>query len=145
MKGYFHMIPDPSALSVMTLFSDLNSGELEKIASMMNSVQLLEGEVFFEACTPCDNFFIVLSGNHMVSFSDGRAVTLNAPGDFIGLDAVEKDGLYRCSATALTRGEVFSLKTELFNELADTDPGLYSRICFGFKNAADEKFGFLKT
>jgi len=135
---------EPHILSAMTIFADLRPGEIQKIISIMESVPVIEGETFFSIDNSAETFFIVASGNYMIHYREGQSIILNEAGDFIGLDAVLVENRYICSGIALTQGELFAIKKDLFYDFLEREPSLGKKLQLKFLHYTDEKFKLIK-
>ena len=58
---------DNHIIRSMDIFEDLKDDELGQIASLMHPMRLAEGEVFMKRGDPAQTFYVVVSGNYMIS------------------------------------------------------------------------------
>lgn len=122
------MHTETQILKSMDLFMDLKPDELEKVASLMHPTRVTEGEILSEIGRPAYNFYVVLSGNYLLSFDDGRAVTLHEAGDVIGWATLAGGATYIGTGTALTNGEVLTMKSEDFLQLLQGESELGDKL-----------------
>jgi len=122
------MSTDIQTLKSLDLFADLSFGELEKIASLMHMMKVTEGEVLTRKGESARTFFIVLSGNFMLSFKKERSFTLHNKGNIIGWSTVVTPFQYRGTAIALTDGLVLSMPGQEFLRLIQSDSALGDKI-----------------
>ena len=115
------MAVDTKRLRNIPLFEDMDEEALDKISSMMHLLKVEEGEVLTQKGEGAHSFYVILSGNYMVSFNDGRAITLHKKGQIVGWSSVVSPFKYTGTATALTRGEVYSMSSEDFRQLLQGD------------------------
>lgn len=111
------MTVDPKALYDMPLFGDMDSNALEKISLLMNYMKVQEGERLTEKGQNSHTFYVILSGNYMISFNEDRAVTLHQKGQIMGWSSVVTPFRYTGTVTALTNGEVLCLPAAALQEL----------------------------
>ena len=116
-----------NTLKSIPLFDDLNSDELEILCPIVHQVMVGEGELLTERGMAAHTLYINLSGNVMVSYKGGRAITLHNKGDLVGLSVGIVPSVYKGSAVALTEGELLSISRQDLvdllqghNELGDT-------------------------
>ena len=111
------MAVNPKTFYDMPLFRDMDADALGKISSLMNYMKVQEGELLTQNGQNAHTFYVILSGNFMISFNDDRAFTLHERGQIIGWSSVVAPFRYTGTAVALTRGEVLSLSAASFREL----------------------------
>jgi len=122
------MTVDIGLIESLDIFAELKHAEIEQIASLMHKTTVTEGEVIARRGDSANTCFIVLSGNFMISFNKGRAITLHNKGDVMGCSAVVAPFNYTGTATALTNGEVLSMPGQDFLSLIKSDPALSDKI-----------------
>ncbi len=103
-------------IQTLDLFKCLHEEEIKNIAGLITPLQVAEGEELARAETLARDFFIILSGNFMVSFTNGRAITLHKKGEIMGWSTLISPFYYTGTLTALTKGEVLSMSA---NDLMD--------------------------
>lgn len=111
------MAVDPKTLYDIPLFGDMDSSALEKISLLMNYMKVQEGELLTQKGQGSHTFYVILSGNFMISFNEGRAFTLHEKGQIMGWSSVVIPFRYTGTALALTPGEVLCLSATAFQEL----------------------------
>jgi CRP-like cAMP-binding protein len=136
------MSTDIQTLKSLDLFADLNFGELEKIASLMHMMKVTEGEVLTRKGEPARTFFIVLSGNFMLSFKKERSFTLHNKGNIIGWSTVVTPFQYRGTAIALTDGLVLSMPGQEFLRLIQSDSALGDKIMRKINKIVSERMPY---
>jgi CRP-like cAMP-binding protein len=115
-------------LESLELFADLSSQELGKIAANMNRMRVKEGEELFRRNRPAHTFYVILSGHFLVSFQEGRALTLHRRGDIMGWSTVVTPFRYTATGTALRDGEVLTISGDTFLDLIRGDSPLGDRL-----------------
>ena len=136
------MSTDIQTLKSLDLFADLNFGELEKIASLMHMMKVTEGEILTRKGEPARTFFIVLSGNFMLSFKKERSFTLHNKGNVIGWSTVVTPFQYRGTAIALTDGLVLSMPGQEFLRLIQSDSALGDKIMRKINKIVSERMPY---
>lgn len=111
------MAVNPKTLYDMPLFGDMDADALGKISSLMNYMKVQEGELLTQKGQGAHTFYVILSGNFLVSYNDDRAFTLHERGQIMGWSSVVTPFRYTGTAMALTRGEVLCLSAASFREL----------------------------
>lgn len=122
------MSTDIQTLKSLDLVADLNFDELEQIAPLMHLMKVTEGEVLTRKGEPARTFFIILSGNFMLSFKDERSFTLHNKGNIIGWSTVVTPFRYKGTTTALTDGLVLSMSGQEFLSLIQSNSALGDKI-----------------
>jgi CRP-like cAMP-binding protein len=122
------MAIESKVLHDMPLFEDMDEDALHKISQLMNYTMVQEGEVLTQKGEGAQSFYVILTGNYMVSFDDGRAFTLHEKGQIIGWSSIVSPFKYTGTAVALTRGEVFSMSSEDFRLLLQEDARISEKL-----------------
>ncbi len=121
----------PASLELLRsieLFSTFTQEELEKIAPLVNPMKVMEGEILARRGYRARTFFIVIKGNFMLSFENGKAITLHNKGDIMGWSTLVAPFQYRGTVIALTKGEVLTLPGQEFYLLLQSESVLSSKI-----------------
>ncbi len=122
------MPTDIDTLRSLDLFSELGDTELETVAALFHPLWVKEGEILIRRGETASAFFIVMEGNFMISFKEGRAITLHRKGDVIGWSAVVTPFRYTGTAVALTDGRVLTMAGDEFSRLIQSDAALGDKI-----------------
>lgn len=122
------MAVEPKVLQNIPLFDDMDEEALYKISRMMHLATVQEGEILTQKGEGAHTFYVVLSGNYMVSFHEDRAITLHEKGQIIGWSSVVSPFKYTGTAVALTRGEILSMSSEEFRRLLQEDAQVSEKL-----------------
>jgi CRP-like cAMP-binding protein len=122
------MPASPELLKSIEMFSAFTQEELEKIAPLVQPMKVMEGEILAKRCYRARTFFIVIKGDFMISFENGKAITLHNKGDIMGWSTLIAPFEYRGTVVALTNGEVLTLPGQEFYLLLQSDSALSSKI-----------------
>src|ERR1700742_91472 len=119
-------------LKMNPMFSDLGTDELQRIAGLCHTQQLVAGETLFQKGDPGDALYGVRRGQIRIETgaSDGSRLTLNfmGSGDLFGEVAV-LDGQNRTAdATAGEASELFVLRREDFLSHLEREPKVAIKI-----------------
>ncbi len=139
------MPTDPMALESMDLFAELKPAELEQVQSIAHPVQVAEAEILTRIDAPARNFFIVLSGNFMIAFQEGRAITLHDKGKIMGWSTVFSPFRYKGTTVALTDSEVVSIPGDKFLSLIQSNDTLGNKIMKKINAIASERMFFVQS
>jgi CRP-like cAMP-binding protein len=137
------MSTDIQTLKSLDLFADLNFGELEQIAPLMHLMKVTEGEVLTRRGEPARTFFIILSGNFMLSFNEERSFTLHNKGNIIGLSTVVTPFRYTATAVALTDGLVLLMQGQEFLRLVQSNSALGDTIMRKINEIVSERMPYM--
>ncbi|MDL2123997.1 MAG: cyclic nucleotide-binding domain-containing protein [Deltaproteobacteria bacterium] len=137
------MSTDIQTLKSLDLFADLNFGELEQIAPLMHLMKVAEGEVLTRKGEPACTFFIILSGNFMLSFNEERSFTLHNKGNIIGLSTVVIPFRYTGTAVALTDGLVLLMQGQEFLRLIQSNSALGDKIMRKINKIVSERMPYM--
>lgn len=137
------MSTDIQTLKSLDLFADLNFDELEQIAPLMHLMKVAEGEVLTRRGEPARTFFIILSGNFMLSFNEERSFTLHNKGNIIGLSTVVTPFRYTGTAVALTDGLVLLMQGQEFLRLIQSNSALGDKIMRKINKIVSERMPYM--
>ena len=84
------------------IFAELDLTALKLLSAMAEERHTREGEEVIRVGSPARTLYILQEGNLMVSFPDGRAITLHKPGRVVGWSALMSPTHYTASVTCLT-------------------------------------------
>ena len=132
-------------LESLDLFATLNPEELEQIRALIQRQKVVESQVLVKKGDPAAFFFINLSGNFMISFDEGRAITLHHKGDIMGWSAVFTPFRYKGTIVALTDGEVLTIPGEDFLRLILSNAALSDKVMKKINQVAADRMSFVKA
>lgn len=116
------------SLSLVPLFRQLDTSELEHLAELVEQVPVKAGETIFHEHDPGDALYVVDSGavRIWVRDEDVQEVTLSElkPGDFFGELAVLDNGERSSNATAIVDSALHRLRSEVFSEFLLQHPSI---------------------
>lgn len=115
------MSVDAKKLEGIPLFNDMDTDALDKVSRLMHYMTVQEGEILTQKGESAHTFYVILSGNFMISFDEGRAITIHEKGHIMGWSTVVTPFKYTGTAVALTRGEVLAMSRQHFQELLQSD------------------------
>ena len=138
------MYLDTQNIHEIDLFRDLTSNELDKILSFIHPVKIFEGERLIREGDTSQILYIIISGNYLVYFKDGRSFTLHNKGDMIGWSTIASPFRYHESAVALTDGEAITIPIEDFLYLMQSDSDLGNKITKKVTEAIRQRRAFVK-
>ena len=138
------MSVDKSLLQTLDIFEEFEDEELDEIAPLMQFWKVMEGETIMKMGEPAQTFFIVLKGNYLVYFKNGRAFTLHEKGSIMGWSTVVTPFTYKGTAIALTDGEVLAMRGQDFNSILQSNASLTEKIMYKINEVADERIKYYK-
>ena len=137
------MSTDIRSLKSLDFFVNLNFGELEQIAPLIHLTKVTEGEVLTRKGETARTFFIVLSGNFMLSFKEERSFTLHNKGNIIGWSTLVTPFRYKGTAIALTDGMVLSMPGQEFLRLIQSNSELAGKIMQKINKIISERIPYV--
>jgi CRP-like cAMP-binding protein len=132
----------------MPIFDELSSQKLDQLATWLQPESLKAGEVLFHEGDQANKFYIVESGEVIISrLVDGEQVELSrrAPGEYFGEIALLQDRPRTATITAAVDTHLLSLEADQFMELTSQFMQLGTTISrtstrrLSFVKAADQK------
>ncbi len=139
------MPTDTITLESIDLFDALKPEELKQVQSIACPVQVDEAEILTRIDAPSRTFFIILSGNFMISFKGGRAITLHDKGKIMGWSTVFTPFRYKGTTIALTEGEVLSIPGDKLLNLIQSNAALGNKIMKKINTIASERMFFAQN
>jgi len=137
------MVVSTTTLNDIPLFEDLDEGALQTISSMMHLVKVEEGEVLAQRGEPAHSFYVILSGNYLVSFAGGRSFTLHEKGQIVGWSSIVTPFKYTATAVALTHGQALSMSSEDFRQLLQEDPRISEKLMLKISAIISQRMPFV--
>jgi len=137
------MAVEPKVLYGIPLFEDMDEETLHKISQLMHHTIIQEAEVLTQKGEGAHSFYIILSGNYMVSFDQGRAFTLHEKGQIIGWSSIVTPFKYTGTAVALTRGEALSMSSEDFRVLLQEDARISEKLMLKISAIISERMPYV--
>jgi CRP-like cAMP-binding protein len=119
---------DWQEIKQLEIFEDLSPAKWDKLHPLLHPVSILEGEELFREGDRAHTFYIILSGHFMIHYRDGRAVTIDRPGDVIGWSTVVRPFRYTATVTSLTRSDLLSIPGERFFAFLQSDAETGERL-----------------
>lgn len=115
--------PKIEILKSIPLFSGLAGGELERIARLLDEVDVPAGKVLMRQGELGAEMFIVVSGRFTIE-RDGRTIAERGPGDSLGEIALLSEGPRTATVTAAEPGRLFVVGHRQFHSLMDLSPAI---------------------
>ena len=127
-----------------TIFSSLAPADFERLGSLMDKQEILEGETLATKKERATRFFILSSGTLLIAMEDGKSAVMDRPGDFIGMELLSSKGEYINTVIALENGEVLAIKRDDFLDLIQEDSPLAETIMRHWNSFLEENFSFVE-
>lgn len=119
---------DLQNITELDIFKELSPDEVEMLLPIVHPVKIFEGERLIREGDVAQIFYVVISGNYLIYFKDGRAFTLNRKGDIIGWSTIASPFTYHENAVALTDGEALTIPLEDFLHLIQSNSNLSNKL-----------------
>lgn len=119
---------DVPMLEPLDFFKDLNLGELNEFASLLNPRTVKAGEAIIQKGTPALTLYFIISGKYELSFEDGRSITLDKKGEVMGWSSVVAPFHYTGTVKALTGGDVLYISGRDFFQLIQANNVLGEKV-----------------
>lgn len=125
----------PRYLSVLPLFSDLSTGELEKVATGCELRRLARGNVIFRVGDPCEEFHVTVTGQiklYVLSPNgQEKVIEVIGPGGSFGEALMFTNNPYIINGQALTRTLLLTVKKSAVIEEVERDARFAMRMLAG--------------
>jgi CRP-like cAMP-binding protein len=117
-------------LSGVSLFSACSRGELGRIASLVDQLEVPEGKVLAREGDPGWEFFVVCEGKAKAT-KGGRKVASFGRGSFFGEMSLLDDGPRSATVTAETDMQLLVLSSRSFSSLISENPAVSRKLLRG--------------
>ena len=114
-------------ISHVPLFANCSKGDLRKIASLADELDLPEGKVLIREGDRGREFFVLVEGRVDVS-AKGRTVNTLQDGDFVGEMALVSDAPRNATVTALTPLRLLVITDRDFRGLLHDSPSIQLKV-----------------
>lgn len=122
------MFNEINILRTMPIFKNIEIGKLEKIFNLLHLVKVKKGDVLIKEDDIARNFYILLSGQYKITFKNGKHITLDKKGEFLGWATIIAAPKYLGTGVALTDGDAFKLTRQDFMDLLISDAEIGNQI-----------------
>jgi CRP-like cAMP-binding protein len=122
------MSTDVTTLKEIDFFAEIELPDLQQVADRLHPMSVVEGEVLTRRGDLAHTFFIVLEGQFMIYFKQGRALTLHHRGEVIGWSTMVSPFTYTGTAVALTDAMVLSAPGDEMLRLIQANAALGEKI-----------------
>lgn len=127
-----------------SVFNSLELSDLRRLGSLMEPLDVHEGETLATMGEEAARFFILASGTLLVAMDGGKALVMEQPGDFIAMQILSSNGEYSSTVTALEPGRVFALNKTDFIDLIQEDSPMADLIMNEWNIFLEESVPFLE-
>jgi CRP/FNR family transcriptional regulator, cyclic AMP receptor protein len=114
-------------LKTVPLFAGLNAREIDRVARLMDEVDVKRGKVLTREGRSGGEFFIVAAGEVEVRRAGRRLTTLGA-GDFLGEIALIDKGPRTATATTTADSRLLVLARREFHSMLGSNPKVEAKI-----------------
>ena len=131
-------------LEESAVFSCMTSEGRQILADIATKRRVQEGEILAQAGETASFFFILGAGSLLLSMTEGRGIVLKTPGDFIAMDLLSANGVYKSTVTALCDGFVYVLVREAFLGIIREDSADAGEVVRAWRNYLEQTAPFVK-
>ena len=131
-------------LEESAVFSRMTTEGKQRLAGTATKRRIQEGEVLAQAGEPASFFFVTGSGTLLLSMAEERALVLKTPGDFIAMELLSDEGVYKSTVTALCDGFVYVLDRGTFLEMIREDSADAGEVVRAWRNYLEQTAPFVK-
>lgn len=127
------------------VFGSLDEDSAATLANLFDKWDIHPGEVLTNANDTAHTFFLLGKGTVLLAMEDGKAVVLDASGDFMGLELLSVKGKYKTSLSVLEEGCVFAVSRQDFLDIIQEDSVMAETIMAAWQEYLDAKAPFAKN
>jgi glutaminase len=126
------------------IFSEMDLTELKLLSAMAEEKHAREGEELIIAGSPARTLYILQEGGLMITFPDGRAVTLHKPGRVVGWSALVSPTHYTASVTCLTDSTLIAFPGSELLRLVQRNVAFGTKIMRKISEVLSRRLPFLQ-
>ena len=134
-----------AVLNKSIIFSPLETMDLDRLVPLFQKWTLHTGDVLTTSGNRAQYFFLLEKGSLLLAMEEGKAVILNAPGDFAAMEMLSRKGQCISTITALEEGIAWALPREDFLSFIQEDTPAAAAVMAGWQSFLDQKAHFAKT
>lgn len=127
------------------VFSCLDEDALGRLAGLFEGWEIHPGDTLACAGDTANTFFLLGQGMVLLEMEEGKALVVDEPGSFIGLELLSSRGIYKTTAIVLERGRVFAVSRQSFIELIQEDSDAAAAIMESWQLFIEEAAPFAKN
>ncbi|GAG85701.1 unnamed protein product, partial [marine sediment metagenome] len=101
-------------LTESKVFGSLDGDSIQRLAGLFDQWETHIGDTLTTANDTAHTFFLLEKGRVLLAMDEGRAVVLESPGDFIGLELMSAKGVYKTTLSVLEKGRVHAIPRQDF-------------------------------
>lgn len=132
-------------LNKSKVFGSLDRESVSSLESLFDQWRIHPGDILANAGDTAHTFFLLGKGTILVAMEEGRAVVLDSPGDFIGLELLSARGIYKADVSVLEEGIVFAVPRQEFIELIQQDSDMAETIMSEWQDFLESRAPFAKN
>lgn len=127
------------------VFGLLDEDSVTRLAGLFDQWTIHPGDVLTNAGDTAHTFFLLGKGTVLLAMEGGKAIVLDAPGDFMGLELLSAKGIYKTSLSVLEEGSVFAISRQGFMDLIQEDSAMAETIMDAWQDYLETKAPFAKN
>ena len=127
-----------------TIFSSLDSDDLKYLGSLMEPLDVHEGETLANRGEEAARVFVLASGTLLIAMDGGKALVMEHPGDFIAMELLSSRGKYTSTVKALEKGRVFAIQRTDFIALIQEDSPMAEQIMYQWRVFLEDTAPFVE-
>ena len=131
-------------LKMYEIFAEMDLTELKLLSAMAEERQAREGEELIRAGSPAQTLYILQEGGLMITFPDGRAITLHKPGRVVGWSALVSPTYYTASVTCLTDSTLIAFPGSELLRLVQRNVAFGTKIMRKISEVLSRRLPFLQ-
>lgn len=132
-------------LNRSSVFGSLEEPDIERLTALFEERTIQPGETLATKGETAHYFFVLNCGTLLLDMDDGRAVVLNTPGDFIGMELLSARGAYKTTLTVLEKGGVSVISRRAFLEIIQEDSSAAAVIMAAWQDYLETTASFARN
>lgn len=123
----------------------LQKEEFQTLSSMFEKRVLNAGDILTTDGETARYFFILEQGVILLAYDDGRSILLDVCGDLLGMDFLSFKGIYKATATALTKGKAWAISRRKFLAFIGDNTDRTTNFMMAWQNFLQKKANFIRN
>ena len=129
-------------LNASPVFNALKSEENETIGTHFEKRYVLTGEIIATTREPAQNYFLLDTAAVLLGMNEGKSVVLNRAGDFIAMELLSVNGVYRTTVSVIENGCIYVIPRERFLDIIRSDSPEAEKIMDAWQNYLNQTAPF---
>lgn len=132
-------------LNESSVFNTLADDDIQRLEPLFEKRGIQPGDILATAKEPAQFFFLLNKGTLLLEMEEGKSVVLNSLGDFVGLELLSANEVYKTTIIVLEKGSLFAVARQNFLDFIQKDSPAAAAIMTSWQTYLDAMAPFAKN